>query len=964
MKKVLLIALALVLAIAPAAIATDYYVDNAASGANNGTSWTNAWESFADINWAGISGGDNIYISGGSSSKTYNEQLSITQGGSSVTNLVTVAAGAYSPSPSGHNGQVRIDAQHTRNFCIYGGSSSDDYIKVRGFYCEDGEDKGIKFEGDYVTVENCTIASIDGGGIRFNGDYSVARGNTITTDSSNSAQTDGIVIYGLATGVLIENNHITISNQTSGPHVDGVQSYRNTNMTVRYNYVENTKTEHSDAQGIYLEEMYGHTRAYGNIVHVHEGPQALSNRIYSVGNARAYYYNNTLNSNYRGGVVITDGPNDVIKNNALYYTGSLYCMYINNGPSGSGIDYNAYDTNGDTTAWYEGSTRTWSYWQSTLGHDTNGLNISDLGMDGYSNNSQYNLESGSQLIDAGTFITQTNSAGSGTQIPVDDARCFYDPIANWTTGDEIQLDGQVQTATIIDVNYSSHVITVDRALSWNDNQGLHLAYNGSDPDIGAREYGGASPQPNYDPVVAITSPTSNPTYTTSASSINLSGSATDSDGTIASMSWSCSTCTPTSGSPTADDGTFDEASDPWTASSIGLAADANTITVTATDDDGDTGSDIITVTRATNTPPVVTIDDPSASATYSTTDATDTVGGTAADSDGTIASLTGSCTGCTPSTFTVTCDDGTCDEAAEDWTSETLTLTAGNNVIVVTATDDDSDTGSDTITINQGQEGVVEAESGTENAPMAEATDGSITYIYSPTSNSGDTTVVLTAATSGDYEIICNTYGADGASDSMKITVNGGSQQIWHFNPEELAGQHGVWREDAISAQGTGTYNNPEFDPYVVTLSAGTAPLKFDTRESNARVDYCYLKFIPNPQTAPLSNITQPTTHETATLMKDVSIVATLTASNALASANWEIDCADDNYDNTGSFTTPDDGTWDETAEQVTKAFSDLPEGDCTYIVYASDGTTTGASDILTFTVVKGSHYGGSGTVK
>ena len=47
------------------ATAADWYVDNGANGANNGTSWTHAWESFSSTNWSVVSPGDTLYISGG-----------------------------------------------------------------------------------------------------------------------------------------------------------------------------------------------------------------------------------------------------------------------------------------------------------------------------------------------------------------------------------------------------------------------------------------------------------------------------------------------------------------------------------------------------------------------------------------------------------------------------------------------------------------------------------------------------------------------------------------------------------------------------------------------------------------------------------------------------------------------------------------------------------------------------------
>src|SRR5574338_1632324 len=50
---------------------TLWYIDRDATGSKNGTSWANAWNRFEQINWASISAGDTIYVSGGSDSTTY-----------------------------------------------------------------------------------------------------------------------------------------------------------------------------------------------------------------------------------------------------------------------------------------------------------------------------------------------------------------------------------------------------------------------------------------------------------------------------------------------------------------------------------------------------------------------------------------------------------------------------------------------------------------------------------------------------------------------------------------------------------------------------------------------------------------------------------------------------------------------------------------------------------------------------
>ncbi|MCK7528670.1 MAG: hypothetical protein MZV64_69495 [Ignavibacteriales bacterium] len=91
----------------------NHYVDKNATGSNNGTSWTNAWQSFSAINWSSIYPGDVVYISGGSDSTFYYEQLNIHARGSS-NNLITIRAGL----DAGHNGRVIIDAEGTRSHAV------------------------------------------------------------------------------------------------------------------------------------------------------------------------------------------------------------------------------------------------------------------------------------------------------------------------------------------------------------------------------------------------------------------------------------------------------------------------------------------------------------------------------------------------------------------------------------------------------------------------------------------------------------------------------------------------------------------------------------------------------------------------------------------------------------------------------------------------------------------------------
>jgi len=98
--------------------ATDWYVDNTAAGHNNGTSWSDAWTSFSGIVWGtnGVKAGDTLYISGGSTFKTHTATSDgmFTVGAAGTSgNLITIATGTKSPSPTGHNGRVIFDAANS-----------------------------------------------------------------------------------------------------------------------------------------------------------------------------------------------------------------------------------------------------------------------------------------------------------------------------------------------------------------------------------------------------------------------------------------------------------------------------------------------------------------------------------------------------------------------------------------------------------------------------------------------------------------------------------------------------------------------------------------------------------------------------------------------------------------------------------------------------------------------------------
>ena len=105
-------------------------------------------------------------------------------------------------------------------------------------------------------------------------------------------------------------------------------------------------------------------------------------------------------------------------------------------------------------------------------------------------NHEFTLDASSELIDRGTFLTRAVGSGSGTLLTVQDARYFYDGFGiEEELGDFIQLEGQVETARVVGIDYEANTLTLDGSLTWSDAQGVALAYQGDVPDIGAFETG-------------------------------------------------------------------------------------------------------------------------------------------------------------------------------------------------------------------------------------------------------------------------------------------------------------------------------------------------------------------------------------------------------------------------------------------------------------------------------------------
>ncbi len=310
--------------------ATEYYVDKIASGQNNGTSWTNAWQSFASINWNSINPGDIIWISGGTSGKIYFEKLTVNKAGTS-TNPVIVKAS----TESGHNGEVTIDGENVRLAV----DMNANYTTLEGVRVIGSNDSGDNGNGMInatatigVTVKNCTIYITEQGGIyaKYTSNLTIS-GCYMTTPSYSSVQTDGLYIQHCS-NLLIEYNTIIISNIDTLPHCDLMQLADVYNGIVRFNYLEHDNNKSSNSQGIYISNgSGGKWEVYGNLLVSHDGHQN-GMIILGSGDSTAYLeaFNNTLfGGNNESGmirIVNCDGVGSKIKNNIVVADNSPYTL--------------------------------------------------------------------------------------------------------------------------------------------------------------------------------------------------------------------------------------------------------------------------------------------------------------------------------------------------------------------------------------------------------------------------------------------------------------------------------------------------------------------------------------------------------------------------------------------------------------------------------------------------------------
>jgi hypothetical protein len=467
------------------------------------------------------------------------------------------------------------------------------------------------------------------------------------------------------------------------------------------------------------------------------------------------------------------------------------------------------------------------------------------------------------------------------------------------------------------------------------------------------------------PSIAISSPTSGPTYASSSAMLSLNGSASDNVG-VTSVSWA----NDRGGSGMASGTTS------WGIPSIGLQTGANVITVTARDAAGNVGIDVLTVTHSLpdTTAPSVAISGPTASATYSATSSAMTISGTAADAVGV-------------TQVSWVNDRGGSGTAAgtSNWSASGLVLQSGANVITVTARDAAGNGGTDVLTVtytppdttvpsitimgpttassyststsvvtiggnssdNMGVTAVTWSNnrggsgfsSGTTSwsVPSVPLQGGSnvITVTAQDAAGNKGTDVLTVNYTAPDTTV--PTIAITGPTSSSSYTATSSTFAISGTAADNVGITQVAWSNDrggSGAATGTGSWSVA-----AITLQSGSNVVTVTARDAagNQASDVLTVTYNPPDATVPTIGITGPTSSSTyTTTSSTLAISGTASDNVGVTQIAWS-------NDRGGSGTATGTGSWSVSA--IT-----LVSGTNVITVTARDAAGNRASDVLTVT--------------
>jgi hypothetical protein len=330
------------------ASAAAYYVRSGASGANNGSDWTNAWSQMDGINYAALVPGDTVYIAAGTYGGLYIAK-SGAPGRPLTFKRATVAEhGTATGWNNAFDGRVIIDGGDNRSAIGIGETT---YSPQQHITIDGATRYGIWVRNAYYGVRAVYGAGSANAGLTL---------RYLEIGDAGAYRLDEDGVQGRGDDLLIENCYIH-DNDSGITHGDGVQWFEGNSVTFRYNVFKNSGQLFKLGEESWANNFVGKVNIYYNLFY-NRGGGHYNGMVFARGAPLAgqtyNIFNNTFdlespdNSGFNSVFYPIYGPGTVnFRNNAVLYSNAAA---VND----STHTYNAYLTSGRYMTYYIPGTET------------------------------------------------------------------------------------------------------------------------------------------------------------------------------------------------------------------------------------------------------------------------------------------------------------------------------------------------------------------------------------------------------------------------------------------------------------------------------------------------------------------------------------------------------------------------------------------------------------------------------
>ena len=390
------------------------------------------------------------------------------------------------------------------NAILIRGNSKD--VTIQNCFATNANSWGVMaYETAYLTIRNCRTDNVDGG-IYIGGSavnkihHTIVEHNTIS-----NCKEDGIAVHNMSEETTGDYHHIHHNTIYNVLNEDGLDINCGAGVIAEYNRIYNCA-----GHGIYVWNLDGGVIVRNNTINdiarqgiaVTQGAnhKLFNNLIFDIAQYGIFIdapvrsieiCHNTVHESRTRVCLEIECKNAVVKNNIFYSDGSEAVKIDTVTASKYTFENNCYyRVQTESPVLSVGSN---SY---TMDQIEGGIVYADEGIEQFSlgrnplfidaENRDFQIGPESPCIDSGAYLTKTTLSGSSKQIPIKDAKYFFDGLG-FVKGDIIKLEGQVQTARVTNVNLEKKILTINKSLSWYSGQGVSLSFSGSAPDVGAYE---------------------------------------------------------------------------------------------------------------------------------------------------------------------------------------------------------------------------------------------------------------------------------------------------------------------------------------------------------------------------------------------------------------------------------------------------------------------------------------------